>query len=117
MLALIIKSSPIHFYSATNVLGHNTEWQVTQEEATKAAGKIPEVKRVLRQGETRQETPTGVKIDQPELILKSPPSPQSPYWTFELVRRTIIIPKTGKPTEEIENLLNILIDPFTGRVI
>ena len=117
MLALLMKSSPFRIFSATSVLGRKTEWEVDQEQATQVAEKQPEVKKILRRGELREESDQTITIHQPELNLKSPPTAQSPYWTFELIERVITIPKKDEPTETIEIILAISIDPFTGRPI
>lgn len=117
LLALLLKSSPFPIYSATNVLGRKTEWQISQEKATQIAEKQAEVKKLLRRGEVREETDHSITIRQPELNLKSPPTAEAPYWHFELIERIITIPKTEVPSEQVEIIETILIDPFSGRLV
>ncbi|MCJ7827937.1 hypothetical protein MUP65_02215 [Patescibacteria group bacterium] len=117
LLALLIKSAPFKFYSVTTVLGRSSEnWQIDQEQAVLIANKQKEVKQSLRRGEIRQETDEKITIHQPELVLKAPPSIEDPSWTFELIKRTIVIPKTGQPTEETEVVQVVSIDAYTGKV-
>lgn len=116
LLALIVKSAPFRMFSAATVLGQKeTGWLVTQDDALKIAERQKQVKQLLRRGEVRQETEAGITIAQPELNLSSPPTTQSPYWQFDLIERTIVIPKSGQPTETTTSILTISIDAFSGK--
>lgn len=116
LLALLLKSAPFRIFSAAAVLGQNEEnWAVSQQEATKVAGKQKNVKQLLRRGEIRQETETGITINQPEMNLKSPPTAQSPYWIFELIERIVTIPKSGQPSEKVTVIATISVDAFSGK--